>query len=441
MSASRAATLRAIQAASDGLRSELVALLRHGVQIPSVNPARPGGSGEGDFQAFVAAELEALGARIEVWEPDGPSLSARYGDTLQSSTRDFRGRPNVVGVLGPAGADPRAVRLILNSHADTVAADANRWRHDPFAATIEDGWLYGLGAADAKGSLLSYLGALKVLREAGVQLRQPVALTSVVDEEAGGGGTLACIERGYRAAGALVGEPTALAVCPGSRGAFGLALTVEGKGAHLGVAYEGVNAIDLAGRYIAAFHELGGALDREYRHPLWRSLPAGHVFSVTQIQSRPAPGSVPSQCEVHFSAGYLAGESRSDLVARVESAFARVTRDDPWLREHSPALALTSPFIEAAAAPGDHPLVADLVNAAADLGLPAPAVHALSAGTDGRFLTNEGGTPAINFGPGQMARGHGPDEAIELAEYQRAIVWVAVAVARFCGVAGEGEGS
>ncbi len=434
MSDLTAATLASIQRTAGNLRDELVALLRQGVSIPSVNPARPGGTGEGAFQVFIASQLRDLGAVLDIWEPDGAALADRYGDTLRGSTRDFRGRPNVVGVIGPPNADPRNVHLILNSHADTVAADVAGWSHDPHAGEIENGRLYGLGSADAKGSLLAYIGALKVLHVAGTRLKRSVALTSVVDEEAGGGGTLACIERGYRATGALVGEPTSLVVCPGSRGAFGITIKVRGRGAHLGVAYDGVNAIDLAGRYIEAFHEVGRQLDREYQHPLWRSLPSGHVFSVTQIASDPSPGSVPSSCEVRFSAGYMAGESRESILERVASAFEQVSSADPWLSEHPPSLELTSPFIDPAAASADHPLVTDLLAAAEDLELGPPDVQALSAGTDGRFLTNEGGIAAINFGPGQMALGHGRDEYLDLKEFQTAIVWVAVTVARYCGV-------
>lgn len=436
MAAPASRTLERIRAAADGLGDELVELLRRGVRIPSVNPAVAGcgGEGEGRFQEFMAEELARLGARVDVWEPDGAALAERHGLTLQTSTCDFRGRPNVVGVLGPVDAAARSVHLILNSHADTVGADAARWKHDPFAAEVEGGWLYGLGAADAKGCLLAQLGAVMVLREAGVRLRRSVALTSVVDEEAGGGGTLACIERGYRATGALVGEPTSLAVCPGSRGAFGLKLTVQGRGAHLGVAYEGVNAIERATRYIHAFNELAPALDAEYRHPLWRPLPAGHVFSVTQIASDPAPGAVPSRCEVRFSAGYMAGETREQIRERVEATFSQVTRADPWLSAHPPEIELVGPFIEAAAAPLDHPLIGALVAASGDLGLPAPPIYALSAGTDGRLLTNEGGTPAINFGPGEMSRAHGPDEALRLEDFRRAVAWIALAIARYCGM-------
>lgn len=426
------ATHQAIVSAAGTLRPTMTALLQQAVRIPSVNPARPGGTGEGALQAFLATELERLGARLDIWEPDGGALAARYPLLRALSTCDFRGRPNVVGVFGDAD---RQVRLILNSHADTVAPDLPRWTRDPFGGEVEDGWLYGVGSADAKGSLCAYLGALAVLREARVRLAGSVAFTSVVDEENGGGGTLGCIERGYRAAGALVGEPTSFAVCPGSRGAFSLRVTVRGRSAHLGVAYEGVNAIDKAIDYIAALRETGRRLDREAMHPLWAALPAGHLFTITNIHTETPPGAVPHECVLRASCGYLAGEQPEAILGEVQDAFDRVTAADPWLREHPPVVEVVPPSFEPAATDAGHPLVSSLVAAAGDLGLASPAVQALSAATDGRLLAAYGDTPAVNFGPGDMRRGHSPDEALSLDEYHRAIVWVALAIVRFCGLA------
>ena len=50
----------------------LKCLARAGVRIPSVNPARSGGNGEGDFQQFIAGQLKDLGADVDMWEPKWP---------------------------------------------------------------------------------------------------------------------------------------------------------------------------------------------------------------------------------------------------------------------------------------------------------------------------------------------------------------------------------
>ena len=50
---------------------------------------------------------------------------------------------------------------------------------------------------------------------------------SVIGEEDGGVGTLAAIERGYRADGAIIMEPTDLAICPAQAGAVNFRITVR----------------------------------------------------------------------------------------------------------------------------------------------------------------------------------------------------------------------
>ena len=65
-----------------------------------------------------------------------------------------------------------------------------------------------------KAGLTAGVAALEVLRAAGIRLRGEVALASVVDEEAGGMGTLTLVDRGYQADGAIIPEPTDLHVAP-----------------------------------------------------------------------------------------------------------------------------------------------------------------------------------------------------------------------------------
>ena len=60
---------------------------------------------------------------------------------------------NLVATLG-AGAPS----LVFNAHIDTVAAgDRAAWRSDPFAATMAEGRIHGLGANNCKGSAALHL--------------------------------------------------------------------------------------------------------------------------------------------------------------------------------------------------------------------------------------------------------------------------------------------
>src|SRR5699024_9476023 len=89
-------------------------------------------------------------------------------------------RPNVRIVL--PGGDGRAgsageVRpgLLILAHTDVVPAGAG-WGSDPYEPVIQDGRLYGRGAADMLGGLAAAMVAMGALARAEVDLPGPVEL-------------------------------------------------------------------------------------------------------------------------------------------------------------------------------------------------------------------------------------------------------------------------
>lgn len=372
-----------------------------------------------------------------MWEPDADAIADRFPEAVPTLARDgYRGRPNVIGWL-PTDDPPDGTRahLILNSHADTVSAgDPATWRHPPFDARLEGETISGLGAADAKGCLFTFLGAVLVLHRAGIQLRRSVMIQSVVDEEWGGAGVLDCLRRGFTAAAAVVGEPTSLAVCPASRGMMGLRLRVFGRRAHPGEGWRGINAIRKAWQYIEALDRLRDDLDRTQMHPLWAALPSGHVWNLMGLAGGTTDSkarSVPDVCELNYSIGLIGLERPPAMRPVVEATLNAVTNADPWLSQHPPELTWLSGFDPGVTEPG-HPVVGALADAVREVtGSPA-AVQALSAATDGRHLTNAGGIPAVNFGPGQMHLAHSPLESLPVDELGRAIESIALFLYQYC---------
>lgn len=52
--------------------------------------------------------------------------------------------------------------LVFSGHTDVVPpGPLNKWRTDPFTATVDDGYLYGRGAADMKGALAAMVVGVK----------------------------------------------------------------------------------------------------------------------------------------------------------------------------------------------------------------------------------------------------------------------------------------
>ncbi len=165
---------RAWTAATD----ELVATVRELIRIRSINPPSPDAP-DGELVAAhrIAAVLADAGLAPEVIEPE-PGRGSVHARLRGDGT----------------GGEP----LLLLSHLDVVPAPADRWTHDPFAADLVDGYVYGRGAVDMKAMVAMELGVVRLLaaeaRAAGLDpahhpipgLRRDVLFTCTADEEAGG---------------------------------------------------------------------------------------------------------------------------------------------------------------------------------------------------------------------------------------------------------------
>lgn len=90
------------------------------------------------------------------------------------------------------GRDP-ARNIMLMSHHDVVAADGD-WKHDPFAAEIAEGKLWGRGTVDTKTPLFAEFSALEELLAKGWEPPCNVFLGSSHNEELGGDGIPTALE-------------------------------------------------------------------------------------------------------------------------------------------------------------------------------------------------------------------------------------------------------
>jgi acetylornithine deacetylase/succinyl-diaminopimelate desuccinylase-like protein len=161
-----------------GAVDELVETVRALIRIPSINPPSPETpDGETRMARHVATLLEAAGLEPEIVEPV-PGRGSVHARLRGDGT----------------GGEP----LLLLSHLDVVPAPTERWSHDPFAADLVDGYIYGRGAVDMKAMIAMELGVVRLLaseaRAAGLDpardpipgLRRDILFTSTADEEAGG---------------------------------------------------------------------------------------------------------------------------------------------------------------------------------------------------------------------------------------------------------------
>ena len=103
--------------------------------------------------------------------------------------------------------------IAFAGHTDVVPpGDAHSWTHAPFSAAIEDGKLYGRGAADMKGGIAAFVAAIRRFVQKG-ELQGSISLIITGDEEADAiNGTVKMVEwmnaSGHIPDFCIVGEPT-----------------------------------------------------------------------------------------------------------------------------------------------------------------------------------------------------------------------------------------
>jgi acetylornithine deacetylase/succinyl-diaminopimelate desuccinylase-like protein len=93
-------------------------------------------------------------------------------------------RPNLVADLRGKADGPTLCYL---GHVDTVLADPDDWRHDPWSGDVDDGYLWGRGALDMKSQVAAEAVAGASLARAGWRPAEGhLKLVFVADEETGG---------------------------------------------------------------------------------------------------------------------------------------------------------------------------------------------------------------------------------------------------------------
>lgn len=91
-------------------------------------------------------------------------------------------RPNLVARLPGRGDAPA---LVLQGHVDVVTTVGQPWSRDPFAAEVVDGFVWGRGALDMKGSVTMMLASVLRAHAEGMVPAGDIILTIMADEENG----------------------------------------------------------------------------------------------------------------------------------------------------------------------------------------------------------------------------------------------------------------
>ena len=341
------------------------------VRIDSTNPSlSEDGAGEAEIAAYVAGLLRDLGLEVDLHE-----IEPR--------------RVNVVGRLrGSDSANGRS--LMLNAHTDTVSVEGMA---EPFSGEIRDGKLYGRGAQDMKGSLAAMIASVKALVDAEIRLKGDLLIAAVADEEYASIGTADVVERycvDGTIDGAIVTEPTDLAVCVAHKGFVWLEVETVGLAAHGSRYMDGIDANMHMGRFLAELDKLAHELQGREPHPLSGppSLHASKIAGGTELSVYSA------RCTLQLERRLIPGETTAQVEAEIQGIIDRLSAADPTFSASFKTLLVRNAF-EAAS---DAPIVRAVLAAAQSILAEPPEVMGHTGWMDSAFL-GEAGIETVIIGP------------------------------------------
>ncbi|GAB3293683.1 succinyl-diaminopimelate desuccinylase [Pseudidiomarina andamanensis] len=340
---------------------DTVALTCELIKRPSVTPKDEG------CQELIGQRLAQLGFTLEtmVFE-DTTNLWARRG--TDGPVFCFAGHTDVV----PAGAE----------HA---------WVYPPFSATRKDGYIYGRGAADMKGSLAAMVVATERFIANHPDHKGSIAFLITSDEEGPFiNGTPKVVEtleaRDEKITWCLVGEPSSTAelgdvVKNGRRGSLSGDLTVFGIQGHVAYPHLAENPIHLASPALAELAQSQWDDGNDSFPPT--------SFQISNIQAGTGAGNViPGEMHVQFNFRFSTESTSEQLKQRVIDIVEQHQLDYSltWKLNGEPFLTDSGELVDAT------------IKAIAEFTGRLPELSTAGGTSDGRFIAPTG-AQVIELGP------------------------------------------
>jgi carboxypeptidase PM20D1 len=369
------------------------------------------------------------------------------------------------------GKDRRLKPMLLMAHMDVVPVDAASeasWRHPPFSGQIAEGFIWGRGTMDDKGSVMAILESVENLLAEGFRPERTTYLAFGDDEEVGGNNGAAKIAAALRSRavelefvldeglnilnGMISGisSPVAL-IGIAEKGYLTLRLTIETPGGHssipptdtaIGVISRALYRLDPASfpsRLSVPARQMFEFLGPEMAwtkklalanlwlfDPLVRNQLAGSPLTNAAIRTTVVPTIVnagiqenvlPTKATAMINLRLLPGDSIAGVIEHVQKAI-----DDPRIKITPLPVRVEPSTVSDIEAPSFKLLQRTIRQTAPDA-IVAPAL--LVAATDSRHYAgltqNIYRFLPITLGPEDTKRYHGTDERISIQDYERCV--------------------
>jgi len=365
------------------IQTRISELARDLICIPSHNPP-----GDEDRIARFAAEWlreEGLDPRLVPLEAGRSSIVARVPGRQRGS-------------------------IVLCGHLDTVATEPTAWRMPPLEGHVEDGRLWGLGAADMKGSVAVLMHVVARLAKRGATPRQDIVLALTADEELGYRGAATIAESGLvgDAEVVVIAEPTAGHVYTGQKGELWIEVGFTGREAHGSTPELGINSIQSAARFCVRLQdEMSTLLELPGR--------GRTTLNIGRFQGGRQVNIVPDRSQVQLDVRVARSQDHDtvvDLVDRIGIAEAEMSGAQFYYRVmsyHPPIVGDTT---------GAH--AQRLLRTVTQVTGHEPPTGISPFSTDAVTIVPRLDVPILIYGPGDIAQAHQPDEFIDLQKLAEA---------------------
>jgi putative selenium metabolism hydrolase len=380
----------------DDHRDDLVAFLQDLVALPSATTV---GEDEEDVAKRIREEMEKLG----------------YDDAFID---DFG---NVHGVIEGDSDDEGAV--MFNSHIDTVGTgDPDQWAHDPYAAEIEDGTMYGLGASDMKCAMASMVYGGGALAALDVTPEHDVYVTGELMEEVCEGHAMKYVieEMELDLSAVVIGEASEMNVKRGHRGRCELKIELEGESCHASAPDRGTNPLYHASEMLSRIEELN---EETENHDF---LGEGTIAATNMDVETPSNNAVPAGATIYVDRRLTLGEDEARAHSELEDAIQ--TAIDEYgddVEAHVETLSFDRPtwtgyeleskkYFPTWLLEEDHWLVQD-TKAVVDEVLQKDAeITKWTFSTSGNYTMGVAEIPTIGFGPSWEEYAHSAQDQVEV---------------------------
>lgn len=284
----------------DANQDAMIRFLQELISVPSDNP--PGDCAE--IAEFIERRLKEFGfgntQRLEV-EPS------------EAAVRGLAHAQNILSIQ--KFGDGHHPEIVLNAYGDTVPPGLG-WTHDPYDGDIEDGKIYGRGAALSKSDISAYTFAVLALKAAAAdELTGKIDLAFTFDGEAGGFvGPQWLLKHKYIEPDMAITSGFAHSILNAHSGCYQCKIKITGKSAHATSPEKASDALEAMTAVMQALYQYRETLHDKHSGIRGIRTP---TLTIGTIAGGLSTNVVPDQCEIKLDRRFIPEENGDAVEAEI----------------------------------------------------------------------------------------------------------------------------